>query len=337
MHDEYKYKNYEFSGMLANHIADFVSEKRSIGYIYNSEAKLLRNFSEFSLNYKVAENVLSEEVVRAWISKKVTEADKTCYSRFSIISQFAKYMSRQGYSAYIPDKTDVGKIHKTFIPYIFTHEEIKLFLSALDTMETPPNSGAPRRKYIFPVLFRLLYCCGLRVSEAAKLKGENVDLDNGILTIQNSKFGNTRYVPMSKQMTLKCIEYNATRLVNKTGIDWFFAAPDGGYYDTRGIYSIFREYLWKAGISHHGKGKGPRLHDLRHTFAVHCLQKWVSDNEDLTTALPRLSAYMGHHDFTATEQYLRLTAEIYPEFSELMNRNYGFIIPRLERCQNEKN
>ena len=80
-----------------------------------------------------------------------------------------------------------------------------------------------------PVLFRLLYCCGLRASEAATLKGGDVDLEKGVLTIRNSKFGKTRYVPMSGQITARCAEYDRTRLADKGGDDWFFAAPDGGH------------------------------------------------------------------------------------------------------------
>lgn len=329
MQETPKYKTYEFSGALAARLQDFVAEKRGVGYVYNTEAKHLGRFSRFSLDYEVPQDELPENLVMAWIAKKPTDSDRNQYSRYSLISQFARYMVRMGCRAYVPSRSDIGRTHRTFIPYIFTHDEIKALFAVLDSLETPLRSGAPRRKDIIPVLFRLLYCCGLRVSEATKLKGEDVDLENGVLTIRNSKFGKSRYVPMSPETTARCAEYDRTRLVGRTGDDWFFAAPYGGHYDARSIYSMFRQYLWDAGISHGGKGKGPRVHDLRHTFAVHCLQKWVASGEDITTALPRLSAYMGHNDFSATERYLRLTAEVYPEISSLMNEKYGYIIPRM--------
>lgn len=188
-----------------------------------------------------------------------------------------------------------------------------------------------------PVLFRILYCCGLRVSEVINLLADDVDLEHGVLTIRNSKFGKTRYVPMSAELTGICAAYAETRLVGPPEADWFFIAPDGGRYDTRTIYATFREILWKAGISHGGKGKGPRLHDLRHTFCVHCLQRWTMQGSDPTTLLPRLAAYLGHNDFSATEQYLRMTAEAYPEVSRLMEEKYGYIIPRVEGNANEDN
>lgn len=330
-------KHYKYSGVLATLCEGYIAEKRAIGCLYNSEAKKLSEFSRFTLAFELSSNELTEDLVRAWIAKKPTDSDRNQYARFSLISQFARYMERIGYTAYVPMASDVGRLHRTFIPYIFTHEEIQAFFAAADTMKRSAKSIAPRRHLIMPVLFRMLYCCGLRVSEATNLLAEDVDLDKGVLTIRDSKFGKTRYVPMSEELTEICIRYNATRLVNNNGNDWFFAAPDGGHYDTRAIYGVFRDLLWKAGISHGGRGKGPRVHDFRHTFSVHCLQKWVTQGADPTTVMPRLTAYLGHNDFSATEQYLRMTAEVYPEISSLMQQKYGYIVSQKEGNIDEDN
>lgn len=326
MIDSDKMKVYQYCGSLAAVCEEFVSEKRALGYIYNTEAKKLSEFSRFSLDYEVPHNVLTKEVVQQWIARKPTDSDRNQYARYSLISQFANYMNRMGYTAYVPARSEIGKLHKAFVPYIFTHEEIHSFFAAADALTRKTYSVAPRRHLVMPVLFRMLYCCGLRVSEAIMLKGEDVDLETGVLTIRDSKFGKTRYVPMSPELTSICTEYAQTRLVGKAPNDWFFAAPDGGHYDTRSIYSVFRDLLWDAGISHGGRGKGPRLHDFRHTFCVHCLQQWISQGKDLTTALPLLTTYMGHNDFSATEQYLRMTAEVYPEISQLMQERYGYVV-----------
>ena len=325
-----KIKEYEFSGKLSRILEEFIKEKRAVGYIYNTEAKKLSEFSRFSLSFDYPDDTLTKKVVQAWISKKSTDSTRNQYARYSLISQFAKYMQRMGYSAYVPGKDEIPKIHTTFIPYIFTHQEIKNFFEAADAMQRPAHSVSPRRHLIMPVLFRMLYCCGLRVSEATHLHGEDVDLTNGILTIKESKFGKSRYVPMSKELTARCAAYAETRLVGDNGNDWFFASIDGGCYDTRSIYHVFRILLWNAGISHGGKGNGPRLHDLRHTFAVHSMQMWTSNGGDPTVMLPRLSAYLGHNNLAATEQYLRMTAEVYPELANILQKTYGYIIPLQE-------
>ncbi len=330
-------KTYKYSGALADVCEGFVQEKRAVGCLYNTEAKKLSEFSRFTLAFDCPENVLSKEIVQAWIAKKPTDSDRNQYARFSLISQLAKYMQRVGYPAYVPGRDEIGKRYRNFVPYIFSHKEIQAFFEAVDAMICLPHSIAPGRHLIMPVLFRMLYCCGLRVSEAANLLADDVDLEQGVLTIRDSKFGKTRYVPMSAELTSICAAYAETRLVGPPGADWFFAAPDGGHYDVRTIYHAFRQLLWKAGISHGGKGKGPRLHDFRHTFCVHCLQKWTMHGADPTTLLPYLTAYLGHNSFSATEQYLRMTAEAYPEVSRLMEEKYGYIIPDMEVMADENN
>lgn len=109
--------------------------------------------------------------------------------------------------------------------------------------------------------------------------------------------------------------------------DYFFMAPDRTMLSPNTVYGRFRRLLWDGGIPYGGKGNGPRLHDLRHTFAVHTLQKWVQSGEDLTAMLPVLSVYMGHKSFRATAQYLRLTAEVYPDVVKQVEKTCAFIIP----------
>lgn len=96
------------------------------------------------------------------------------------------------------------------------------------------------------------------------------------------------------------------------------------------VYKRFRELLWMAGISHGGKGKGPRLHDLRHTFCVHTLAHQVREGVDLYCALPVLSAYLGHTSVAATQHYLRLTAEAYPDLIQSVSNVCAYIFPEVE-------
>ena len=90
-------------------------------------------------------------------------------------------------------------------------------------------------------------------------------------------------------------------------------APDRTILSPNTVYGRFRRILLESGIPYKGKGNGPRLHDLRHTFAVHTLQQWGTQEEDLTAMLPVLSVFMGHKSIAATSRYLRLTAEAYPD------------------------
>ena len=96
------------------------------------------------------------------------------------------------------------------------------------------------------------------------------------------------------------------------------------------LYKNFRRFLWRARISHRGRGNGPRLHDLRHTFAVNCLKKWVEQGCDLNVYLPILKTYMGHDSFTETAYYLRLTADVFPSLVLKLESKHPNIIPQFE-------
>jgi integrase len=193
----------------------------------------------------------------------------------------------------------------------------------LENMEKPKFSSSHRRHIVMPIIFRLLYCCGLRMSEAISLTIDCIDFENAVLTVKDTKFDKARYIPVTTEIINILKEY--VKIYPHE--PYLFLAPDGGRYGKNAVYDMFREVIFKAGIPHRGRGKGPRTHDLRHTFAVHCLQKWVAAGTPLNSALPRLSTYLGHNDMTATEQYLRLTAEVYPEVLEQLESKFKHLIP----------
>jgi integrase len=107
----------------------------------------------------------------------------------------------------------------------------------------------------------------------------------------------------------------------------FFPSRDKGYLSKGGLYDRFRAILFNCGISHGGKGSGPRMHDFRHTFAVHSLGQWVRDGKDIYCMLPTLAAYLGHSNISSTGNYLRLTAEVFPELVEAISKSCGHVIP----------
>ena len=181
---------------------------------------------------------------------------------------------------------------------------------------------SPQRVYVMSLLFRMLYGCGLRVSEALNLVIADVNLEQGVLHIRNSKFGKERLVPMSESLTYCCSKYVSSVGHHRKDETAFFQTPKGEHYVSHTIHYAWRQTLHYAGISYGGKGKGPRIHDLRHTFAVHCLQKWAEAGEDLNAKLPYLSAYMGHVGLSSTQQYLRLTAEAFPHIVSAMEANF---------------
>ena len=310
---------------MAPFLSGLVQEKRVVGYTYNKEALVLKRFNDFCLERGYDRSSLSKEIVLQWTQKQSHETQANHSHRVSMLRVLGRYLVRMGIDAFVYPKNSEPYQESTYIPYIFTQAQLaKLFLQA---EQLPKRPSSPFRHITYPLLFRLLYGCGLRISEALHLKVEDVQLEEGILRIVGSKTDRDRLVPMAPSLVARCQTYrNHVHPEKKPGAV-FFLSPQGGSFNQKTPYNTFRYCLWKIGISHGGRGKGPRLHDLRHTFAVHCLRRWVVQGEDLTSALPLLSAYMGHAGFKSTQKYLRLTAELFPDIVAAVEKRFGDVIP----------
>lgn len=325
MYDPLKKKDYIYSGKLCTQISDFVAEKRAFGCLYNTEAKKLSEFSRMTLNYDFPDATLTQEVVEAWLVRRPTDADKTLYTRFGVIKGFADYMVRHGYEAFVPSSSDLPKLHtQGYVPHVFTYEEIQRFFGVYVNGIEARTAYESRFHAMMQMIFELLYCCGLRMSEATGLTNDDVDLKNGILTVRFAKFEKSRYVPMSADVTADLKTYMDSYIHEP----FLFPGYKCQHLSKNSVYEEFRRILLAAGIPHYGRGKGPRVHDFRHTFACHCLHRWIKSGVPISSALPRLSTYLGHNDMAATEKYLHMTAEVYPEISEKLSQEYGHLIPR---------
>lgn len=314
-----------FSGPLADTIEKFIAEKRGIGLQYNGVSTYLQSFDRFSSSFHLEESVLSREVVEAWLKQNPSQSQQTLRMKAIIIRQLGLYMKRMNMSSYVI--SEIPKRNHLFTPYIFSDNEIEKIIEQADTVK--PLSKKTSKHLVIPVFIRLLYFCGLRFSEVQQLRLENVDLDNGILIIYGSKFDKDRLVPMSPEITNICRAYSEKVHAHSSGDAIYLPNTHNTIYEKRCFYSVYRDLLWKAGISHGGRGNGPRLHDLRHTFAVHCLRKWVEEDADITALLPYLSSYLGHKGLQETAYYLRLTADMFPQVTALLLHELGDIIPEI--------
>lgn len=317
-----------FQSVLAQHLAGHLKEKRASGYRYGPESIYLEKFDSFLTQEGYDHNDLPKELVERWIAKREQECSKTHSHRVTIIRQFANYLLRRGMPAYVPPPGCARIVQGAFIPYIFTAEEIRRFLTEVDNLQRSPWS-APYRHIVMPELFRLLIFSGLRVSEVRSLRVKDVNLDAGVLTIRNTKFGKDRLVPMAGSIAER-LRLFAGRLGIRDGEQPFFPSLKGRAYHNTTIYQIFRAILKQIGIEHRGRGFGPRLHDFRHTFAVHRLLAWYREGANLNAKLPILTTYLGHQGMNGTQRYLHLVPELLPEVTALLEETVGHIIPGKE-------
>jgi len=312
-----------FVGKFKDPLEHFVRHKRDLGYKYDATRDNLHRFSEYTLGQEIEGDCLSKELVLKWTSRRKNEATRTWEHRASYLRQFALYLQGQGYCAFIPPKIR-RVIRAEHIPYIFTHEEIVRFFQVVDSISPHPRSN---KHECYPVLFRLLYCCGLRVSEALQLRISDIDFDEGVLIVRQSKLDKDRLVPMSQPLADMFTRYRALFNEDILPQNYYFRNKNGNPMNRGKVYKAFRKLLWEARISHGGRGKGPRVHDLRHSFCVHTLAKQAKEGVDIYTALPVLSAYVGHGSVAATQRYVRLTAEAYPDLIEKVSQTCSYILP----------
>jgi integrase/recombinase XerD len=222
-----------------------------------------------------------------------------------------------------PIAVDQGQ--QRILPAHSDHTEVRQLLQAVDQLT--PNARAPLRHLIMPEVFRLLYGCGLRVNEVLKLRVADVDLDRGVLAVREAKFGKDRLVPPALSLVERLQRYTAS-FGPRPPDAFFFPSSHAGPLSQPTVYWLYRELLLRCGIVHAGRGKGPRVHDLRHTMAVHSLLRWYREGADLDAKLPLLATYLGHQSLAGTQRYLHLTAELFPEVTVRANAAFGDVIPR---------
>jgi integrase/recombinase XerD len=189
-----------------------------------------------------------------------------------------------------------------------------------------PISAYSNKALVDPVLFRVLYGAGLRVSEALHLTLADADTSSGTLRIRDSKNGESRTVPVTARLAAALAGYiTAAHPAPEPGDYVFYSRAPGRPVNQSTVYLRLRGYLADAGIPHFTGG--PHPHSLRHGFAVANLRRWAEQGADLAVMLPYLACYMGHADSRGTQYYLRLTADAYPEVMARAQIRFGYVIP----------
>lgn len=216
---------------------------------------------------------------------------------------------RRGYS---------GKKSVLIAPrYIYSKEDLSKLFKEIDSLQ--PSLRAPTKHLVVSVIFRLIYCCGLRPVEARRLRREDVNLFDGTVNILESKGHKDRIVVLSEDMLELCRNYDLRVEKIYPHRKYFFQSPSvrgDGMYSMEWIIPTFRRFLQTAGISGCGEIR-PRLYDLRHTFATHRLYQWVKEGKDINACLAYLSEYMGHSNLESTAYYIHLLPTLYTDLPEL--------------------
>lgn len=302
---------YEFTSVFADEIRKYISDRKEAGYNENSNRAYLIQFDRFCNEQGLTNPVFTTSIASSWLEQRDTESHTTHYSRINASKHFLTYLSIKGYDVYVV--RDIKYKGTDFQPHIYTDDEVQRYFAAVDSYYSVRNRKDALQ---YPVLFRILYCCGTRINETLGIKKEDIDLKKGILRLNESKNNKQRYVVCGEDLRNLLNIYASRCFYLLNDDDYIFSNANGGRLHEKIVYEKHREFLRKAGIPYVGNGEGPRIHDWRHHMAVYSFKQMTDSGLDMYVALPILSAYLGHKTIFATEKYIRLTLQMFPYIEE---------------------
>ena len=296
------HKNYQYASVFAELLNDYIAARREAGFLYDNPAYWLYRFDQFCVKNDIKEAVISKPLFDLWASRTDRETKTTQNNRLQALRNFCVYLNTLGIDAYIPA---VLPRPEKAIPYLMEDKDIQAFFKQVDLYEADAPVAAFRRlAHEYKVLFRLIYCCGLRNNEACSLKTENIDLHNGIITVCQSKGRKDRIVYLSDDLRRLCLDYRRW-LDIQLGMPskWFFP----GKYPEKPIpkTSVDRKFneFWNSTLIAKSCDKKPTVHCLRHAFVIKRINLWMESDIPLRVMMPYLSSYLGHSGPMETYYY----------------------------------
>jgi len=304
---------------LAPQIRSVINLRQLSGTDYQSQALLLSYFDRFLSEEKREVPRITRRITDRYLQSLSHLTPRVQSNRLCVVRQLCQYLCRTAPLTYVPEPIRSLPPQAAHQPYIYSQIEIGALLAA--AAELPPPSSL--RPFTYRTLLGLLYSTGIRIGEALSLNLEDFHRAEKRLYIAEGKFRKARWLPLSTSTNLALQEYVNRRLRIKP------RSPDSPLllnqrsrrlrYVT--VNQTFRRLLDRCAIPH-GKHTGPRIHDLRHTFAVHRLLAWYRDGQDVNTRLPWLATYMGHVDIHSTQVYLQATPELTEEVARRFHDHY---------------
>ena len=299
----------------------YIALKRSLGMVFNAEARVLRSFT------RTVGGICLEKVSREACKSfcRGTGPPTTWWERkHYTLRSFFIHMVARGHLATSPMPEAIPRISRSFVPYIYTTDELRSLLDATAILD---DSRWPMQAFTFRTLVLVLCGAGLRPGEGLRLRCCDVDLHGRLLAIWDTKFFKSRLVPIGADLlnALGAYREGRERLPMPAGnSSAFFTVHTGKAISLRKLESVFVRLREQAGIRRPGGSRRqPRLHDLRHAFAVHRLIAWYREGADVQACLPLLATYLGHVNVSGTQAYLTMTPEPLAEASKRFESYFG--------------
>jgi len=309
----------KFQSLLAVQIQNFINLRRLSGTDYQSQALLLGYFDRFLVEEHLREPRITRKIVDRYLESLSHLAPRTRFNRFCVVKQLCQYLARNDLEGYVPDPLRLISSKEAHQPYIYSNSELQALMAAASELR-PENSLRP---HTYQTLLGVLYSTGIRIGEALALNLEYFHSEEQLFYIAEGKFRKARWVTLSDSTCQALQQYMNIRLQMPPRL------PDSPFFINQRscrlhhctVNHTFHHLLRQCNI-HHSKHTGPRIHDIRHTFAVHRLLAWYRDGQDVNARLPWLATYMGHVDIHSTQVYLQATPELIKHVHQRFHNHY---------------
>lgn len=300
---------------LRSALEKYLSMRKGLGYKYKHQTQRLPHFITFMEKHKAS--VITTKLALEWATLP-TDRHASWPGRLSEVRGFARYLISFDSRTEVPPAGMLPESGRSK-PYVYSNTEIDALLTTAFAL--PPAEGL--RRWTCHTLFGLIAVTGMRISEAMGLERDDVDLDSGILTIRLTKFGKSRLVPLHPTSHSALHRYALQRdvhLGSRCG-STFFVTEQGGRLLQHHVYHVFRRLCREIGLQSDGRAR-PRVHDLRHRFAIQTLLNWYREGKDVEQKLPVLSTYLGHASVRDTYWYLSACPELMEEAARRLDRRW---------------
>jgi integrase/recombinase XerD len=295
---------------LSQSLEEYLALRRGLGFKLKQDGRLLSQFVSFI--YREGSSYITTELALRWAIKPGNAQPCHWARRLRIVRLFAEYRRATDPRTEIPPPKLLSDTYRRSAPYIYTDEQIMGLIAAARELPStvPGTTGLRARTYC--TLFGLLSVTGMRISEAISLNRGDVDLNQALLTVRGTKFDKSRLIPIHKSTQKVLRQYACFRdgIYPQPKTRSFLVSERGTRLGYCAILATFVRLSREIGLRGPSDSHGPRMHDLRHRFAVNTLISWYREGADIEGRIHVLSAFLGHVKFSYTYWYLSAVPEL---------------------------
>ncbi len=304
---------------LRKSLEEYLATRRAAGFALREGAVALNHFVAFAEQQEA--EFLTTQLALQWAQLPANAQPGWWARRLNTVRLFARHLNAQDPRTEVPPTGLLPRGYPRREPYLYSDEEVERLLQAARNLASPTGLHA----WTYATLLGLLAVTGMRMGEAVYLDREDVDLEQGLLTLRHAKFGKDRLVPIHPTTQKALLDYQRyrDRIYPTVTTPSFLLGEHGRRLKTKTVRATFLKLSRQIGLRSPGQHHGPRLHDLRHSFAVRTMLNWYRADADVEAQLPKLSTYLGHSSVRCTYWYLTAVPELLQLAAARLSDNFA--------------